>query len=248
MDVRHPRCLSRACIYSSSQGYPCYRVDDGKPHCRCIFDRGRIITWVVAFCARLIHIPGVLYYEEKNRADRLHRERHQEDVLREIAMLRARVARLRIEMEQDVQSLTDWEPEFEGLRAEIARKIQEYSNAAEAEIFTTAGNLRDRSTVVGTNHDLYINFCIRDLDWPTTLSEIIRGCGKGILVDQGAYQKGDDLWRGGWRCDRARRSAHRCGAFAVGTYQEVRRRMQIDLDYASLVDLAEPRHAGAWPG
>jgi hypothetical protein len=124
-----------------------------------------IITWVVAFCARLIHIPGVLYYEEKNRADKLHRERHQEVVLREIAMLRARVARLRIEMEQDVQSLKDWEPEFEGLRAEIARKIQEYSNAAEAEIFTTAGNLRDRSTVVGTKHDLYINFCIRDLDW-----------------------------------------------------------------------------------
>ncbi len=122
-----------------------------------------LVTWVVAFCARLVHVPAILYYEEKDRADRLHRERHQEDVLHEIAMLRAQVARQRIEMEQD-HSLKDWEPEFETLRAKIAEKIREYSNAAEAEIFTTAGNLRDRP-MTGTKHDLYIAFCIRDLDY-----------------------------------------------------------------------------------
>jgi hypothetical protein len=124
-----------------------------------------IVTWVVAFCARLIHSPSVLYYEEKGRADRLHRERHQEDVLHEIALLRAQVAKLRIAMEQDVKSSKNWETEFEELRAKIAAKIGEFSNTAEAEIFTTAGNLRERSQIVGTKHDLFIAFCIRDLDW-----------------------------------------------------------------------------------
>jgi hypothetical protein len=125
-----------------------------------------IVTWVIAFCTRLIHIPAVLYYEQKDRADRLDKERHQENLLHEIAMLRAQVATLRIKMEQDVNSSKDWEPEFEALRAKIAVKIQKFSNAAEAEIFTTAGNLRQISSkVVGTKQDLYIAFCIRDLDW-----------------------------------------------------------------------------------
>jgi hypothetical protein len=142
-----------------------------------------IVTWMVAFCARLIYMPATLYYEEKARVDGLYRERHQEEVLYEISMLRAQVAKQRIAMERDVNSSKDWEPEFEALRAKIADKIREYSNDAEAEIFTTAGNLRDRP-IAGTKHDLYIAFCIRDLDY---LENFIkdhsrRHAGSGIVL------------------------------------------------------------------
>jgi hypothetical protein len=123
-----------------------------------------VVTWLVAFFLRLVHMPAVMYYEQKDRADQLHRERHKEEMLLEIANLRAQMAKLRIAMEQDVNSSKDWESEFETLRAKIAAKITEYSNAAEAEIFATAANLRDQPPA-GTKHGLYIAFCIRDLDW-----------------------------------------------------------------------------------
>src|SRR5260370_16092482 len=106
-----------------------------------------IITWLVAFILRLIAAPAALYNEEKDRADRLSVARQSEGVLAEIGKLRAQVARLRIEMEQDNHSEKNWVPECEALRAKIAEKIKEHSNAAEAENFTTVGNLRHASRV-----------------------------------------------------------------------------------------------------
>ena len=50
-------------------------------------------------------------------------------------------------MEADVQSKGDWTEEFESLRKEIADKIKEGFGAAEAELYTTAGNLVPRSSV-----------------------------------------------------------------------------------------------------
>ena len=84
-----------------------------------------------------------------------------------ISKLRAREADLRIRIERDAQSQTDWTKEFEDLRREIADKIREGFGAAEAELYTTAGNLYVRSAVNVANpkHQLQLDFCIRDLDY-----------------------------------------------------------------------------------
>jgi hypothetical protein len=76
-------------------------------------------------------------------------------------------------METDVQSRVDWTREFEYLRKDIADKIKQGFGAAEAELYTTAGNLVPKSSVnvADANHRLQLEFCIRDLDY---LSEFVR--------------------------------------------------------------------------
>ena len=105
--------------------------------------------------------------ENQNLVQQLDRRKVREAVLRDIALLRAREAQLRIRMEADVQSHTDWTQEFEDLREEIADKIKEGFGPAQAELYTTAGNLIPRSAVrvLNPNHQVQLEFCIRDIDY-----------------------------------------------------------------------------------
>jgi hypothetical protein len=120
---------------------------------------------------RLVLAPYWLWrdqqIENQRLAQQLDRRTVREEALRDIALLRARVAALRIRMEADVQSQRDWTEEFESLRKEIADKIKEGFGAAEAELYTTAGNLIPRSSVNvrDAKHRLQLEFCIRDLDY-----------------------------------------------------------------------------------
>ena len=124
---------------------------------------------------RLVLAPYWLWrdqqIENQRLAQQLDRRTVREEALRDIASLRARVAALRIRMEADVQSKGDWTEEFESLRKEIADKIKEGFGAAEAELYTTAGNLIPRSSVNvrDAKHRLQLEFCIRDLDYLTSL-------------------------------------------------------------------------------
>jgi hypothetical protein len=105
--------------------------------------------------------------ENQNLVQQLDRRKVREAVLRDIALLRACEAQLRIRMEADVQSQKDWTQEFEDLRKEIADKIKEGFGPAQAELYTTAGNLTPSSsvTVLNPNHQMQLEFCIRDLDY-----------------------------------------------------------------------------------
>jgi hypothetical protein len=120
---------------------------------------------------RLVLAPYWLWrdqqIENQRLAQQLDRRTVREEALRDIALLRARVAALRIKMEADVQSKADWTEEFESLRKEIADKIKEGFGPAEAEIYTTAGNLIPRSSVNvnDAKHRMQLEFCIRDLDY-----------------------------------------------------------------------------------
>jgi hypothetical protein len=120
---------------------------------------------------RLVLAPYWLWrdqqIENQRLAQQLDRRTAREEALRDIALLRARVAALRIRMEADVQSKGDWTEEFESLRKEIADKIKEGFGAAEAELYTTAGNLIPRSSVNvnDAKHRMQLEFCIRDLDY-----------------------------------------------------------------------------------
>ena len=105
--------------------------------------------------------------ENQNLIQQLDKRKVRDAALVAIAKLRAREADLRIRMERDAQSQTDWTEEFEGLRKEIADKIKEGFGVAQAELYTTAGNLYRRSSVRVPNpkHQLHLDFCVRDLDY-----------------------------------------------------------------------------------
>jgi divalent metal cation (Fe/Co/Zn/Cd) transporter len=105
--------------------------------------------------------------ENQNLVQQLDRRKVREAALRHIALLRAREAQLRFRMEADVQSQTDWTQEFEDLRKEIADKIKEGFGPAQAELYTTAGNVIPSSSVrvLNPNHQMHLEFCIRDLDY-----------------------------------------------------------------------------------
>jgi hypothetical protein len=126
---------------------------------------------------RLVLAPYWLWrdqqIENQKLVQQLDRSRVRQEALDGIASLRARVANLRIRMEADARSQMDWTREFEGLRKDIADKIKQGFGAAEAELYTTAGNLDPKSSVnvADANHRLQLEFCIRDLDY---LGEFIR--------------------------------------------------------------------------
>ena len=105
--------------------------------------------------------------ENQNLVQQLDIRKVREAALRDIALLRACEAKLRIRMEADVQSQKDWTQEFEDLRKEIADKIKEGFGPAQAELYTTAGNLIPSSSVrvLNPNHQMQLEFCIRDLDY-----------------------------------------------------------------------------------
>ena len=126
---------------------------------------------------RLVLAPYWLWRDQQIENQRLVQQldskKVREEALHEIASLRARVANLRIRMEADVQSQVDWTREFEDLRKDAADKIKQGFGAAEAALYTTAGNLVPRSSVnvADAKHRLQLEFCIRDLDY---LSEFVR--------------------------------------------------------------------------
>jgi hypothetical protein len=126
---------------------------------------------------RLVLAPYWLWKDQQVLNQRMARQLDQrkarEEALHELALLRARIAKLRIRMEADAQSKVNWTKDFESLRAQVANKIKEGFGPAEAELYTTAGNLVQRSSVrvADRNHQLQLEFCIRDLDF---LDEFIR--------------------------------------------------------------------------
>lgn len=96
--------------------------------------------------------------------------------LAEIARLRDEVAALRIQMEADTRSKKNWQPKFRKLKDDIIEKIKENFSEAESLTFGTAGNLLRRFHPKLPKHQLYIDICIRDLDY---LDQFIRDYSRG---------------------------------------------------------------------
>jgi hypothetical protein len=84
-----------------------------------------------------------------------------------------REAALRIAMEADLNSKTDWTGMFEGLRKEIGDKIEEGFGPTQAELYLTVGNLvrRPLIRVANSKHQTQLEISIRDLDY---LDDFIR--------------------------------------------------------------------------
>ncbi len=161
------------------------------PQIQVMVDLGgwRVAAWTVGavVAVRLLSAPYWLWKEQQLEnqalAQKLDQRETAKSTLHEIALLRARLANLRIRMAADAQSNVNWTEEFEGLRAEVANKIKEGFGPAEAELYTTAGNLVRRSPGVrDPNHQLQLDFCIRDLDF---LDEFIRRYSAAISAASG---------------------------------------------------------------
>jgi hypothetical protein len=130
-----------------------------------------IITWLVAFVVRLASAPVTLYYEERDRADRLFVARGEEAVLAEIAGLRSQMVQVRIEIEQDIglrqYNEANWNEKFAALEGAIASKIEQFSGKAEADLYRNRGNiLRPINPVMGAHQNpVLLDVIIHDLDY-----------------------------------------------------------------------------------
>jgi|RhiMethySRZTD1v2_1073278.scaffolds.fasta_scaffold1381693_2 hypothetical protein len=83
-------------------------------------------------------------------------------------------------MEKDIRCARGkrhWAGEYRKLQTAIADKIREYSSNAEAHDFTTKGNIDKKVGPQIPRHQLYIDMCIRDLDY---ISEFVKQHSRGV--------------------------------------------------------------------
>jgi hypothetical protein len=116
---------------------------------------------------------------ERVRVNSLERTRGTQTLLDEIADLRAKLVRLRIELVRDpkgtAMSVEEGERRFKEIEKTIGKKIEMLAGKAEADIYLSRGNIQ-RAVGVSNVHQLYVDICIHDLDH---LREFIKDYSRG---------------------------------------------------------------------
>jgi hypothetical protein len=92
-------------------------------------------------------------------------------LLNDIAVLRERVGKMRIDMERDIHARNfnekHWETKFDELQNDIASKIELFSSPAEAMLYRHRGNLQRpiNTNMGGFLNERLVDLCIHDLDY-----------------------------------------------------------------------------------
>jgi hypothetical protein len=101
------------------------------------------------------------------------RDQKRQQLLDEIASLRNQMVNLRIEMEKDIVrpqrrcSDAEWNRKLDALQQAIATKIEQFSSKAEADTYSSRGNIprQINTNMGGYVRPIFLDVCIYDLDY-----------------------------------------------------------------------------------
>ncbi len=134
-----------------------------------------VMAWLLIFIFRLIFLDQFYFWKkERERAIELEttllNRGAKQQLLDEIAALRTKIVRFRIDTDRDYRKNRLDEKgrktEFDGIQDEIALKIEQFSSKAEAEAYRNRGNINRPISPMGgfVNHPL-VDICVHDLDY-----------------------------------------------------------------------------------